>query len=55
MADLEFCEDRATSLSHGTGEDQYEILHLCRHEDGHQGHEHQCWLCTFVWYSEVTC
>lgn len=55
MSDLEFCEDRATSLSHGNGEEAYEILHQCRHENGHEGYEHACWLCTFTWYSEVTC
>lgn len=52
---LDFCEDRATSLSHGTGEEAYEILHQCRHENGHEGHQHSCWLCTFTWYSEAPC
>lgn len=52
---LDWCEERATSLSHGTGDDQYEILHVCRHENGHEGHEHKCWLCTFTWYTEVPC
>jgi hypothetical protein len=55
VAELEWCEDRATSLSHGTGDEPFEILHQCRHEVGHEGAEHACWLCTFVWYSEVTC
>lgn len=48
---LEWCEDRATSLNMA-GE---EMLHQCRHENGHPGHEHQCWLCTFTWYTEVPC
>lgn len=52
---LEWCEERATSLSHGAEDERYEILHLCRHEDGHGGHEHRCWLCTFTWYSEAPC
>mgnify|MGYP000309461809 CR=1 FL=1 len=50
---LEWCEDQATSLSYGVGEEAFEITHACRHENGHEGHEHRCWLCSFVWYSEA--
>lgn len=53
MADLDFCEERATSLSHGNEDERYEITHLCRHENGHEGHEHRCWLCNFAWHMEV--
>lgn len=51
-APLEWCEDRATSLSHGTEEEAFEIVHACRHEHGHAG-AHECWLCTFAWHMEV--
>jgi hypothetical protein len=54
VAELEWCEDRATSLSHGAEDEAYEITHQCRHQEGHDG-PHACWLCVFAWYSEVTC
>lgn len=52
---LTLCEERATSLSHGAEGDAFEILHLCRHEEGHPGGEHQCGFCTFHWLTEVPC
>ncbi len=52
MAELEWCEDRATSLSLDADMETFEVTHQCRHAHGHDG-EHSCWLCTFSWVMEV--
>jgi hypothetical protein len=54
VAELEWCEDRATSLGLDAEKEGFEITHQCRHGNGHEG-AHECWLCVFAWHAEVTC
>jgi hypothetical protein len=52
--EIEWCEERAETIAHDADDEEYLVLHLCRHARDHDG-PHGCWLCSAIWDSEPPC
>jgi hypothetical protein len=52
---VEWCEERGETIAHDIDEEEFTVLHLCRHNAGHDG-PHRCWFCSQNWDGqEVPC
>jgi hypothetical protein len=53
--DYTWCEGRVDSLGRDIDGNTFEVTHLCRHGEEHEG-PHKCGFCSVTWEeSEVPC